>query len=79
MYEREYMDMRPARLADGSVKKHKRKRGVKDDWGFGLSKWVIEVKKIEGGVDLEHVKFMIPLKHSNEDGSVEKYLYVPAV
>ena len=48
--------------------------------GSGLSTWVlVEVKRMEGGTDLEHVTFMVPLRHSSEDGSFKRYLYVPAV
>ena len=46
----------------------------------GLSNWmVVEVKRMKGGTDLEHIKFMIPLRHSSEDGSFKRYLHVPAV
>lgn len=48
--------------------------------GSGLSTWVVvEVKRMEGGTDLEHVTFMVPLRHSSEDGSFKRYLCVPEV
>lgn len=44
------------RLADGSVKGHKRKRGFKMSKGSGLRNWVIvEMRRMEGGTDFEHI------------------------
>lgn len=44
------------RLADGSVKGHKRKRGFKMSRGSGLRNWVIvEMRRMEGGTDFEHI------------------------
>lgn len=34
---------------------------------------------MKGGADLEHIKFVIPLRQSSEDGSFKRYLHVPAV
>lgn len=71
------LKMKPAGLADGSGKRHERKRQVK---GFWTEQWVIvEVKKMEGGAGFEDTKFMITLRYSSEDGSVERYLYVSIV
>lgn len=40
---------------------------------------IVKVKKMEGGADFEHIKFVITLKHPGEDSSVVRYLYVFAV
>lgn len=37
---------------------------------------IVEVKKMEGGVGFEDIKFLIILRYFSEDGSVERYLYV---
>lgn len=60
--------------ADGSGKRHRRMRQVKDDSRVsGLSTLVmVKVKKMEGEAGFEHIKLMITLKHSSENGSVER-------
>lgn len=82
MWDSEYsLNMRSVGLVHGSSKRRKRIRQVKaNSRNSELSNWVIvEVKMMEGGAGFEDIKFMIPLKHFSEDGSVGRYLYVFAV